>query len=165
MSLGLVCSTRHEIPTRFIGPALVNRISPDLTSASGLGVKHSTWPNELAPPLMPPRKITDGLSNTVLVTECTGRGMEGPSPVGAWANGKNVSHIYRGINDLSDTLGSADDPYVNALREERILSDHPGGVNFLRCDSSATFIGDSIALPVLFAYMTRDGEETVEPLN
>ena len=148
-----------------------NEINPATQSAYGgqsgvlLGFKHSTWPNELAPPLMPPRKITDGLSNTVLVTECTGRGMEGPSPVGAWANGKNVSHIYRGINDLSDTLGSADDPYVNALREERILSDHPGGVNFLRCDSSATFIGDSIALPVLFAYMTRDGEETVEPLN
>jgi len=143
-----------------------NEINPATHSAYGgqggvlLGFKHSLWANQLSPPPMSPHKITDGLSNTVLVTECTGRGMEGSSPVGAWANGKNISHIYRGINDLTDTLGN-EDPYVNALREERILSDHPGGVNFLKCDGSATFFSESIDIETLFAYMTRDGREVI----
>ncbi len=143
-----------------------NEINPVTKTAYGgqsgvlLGFKHSTWASELKPPPMPPRKITDGLSNTVLVTECTGRGMEGTSPVGAWANGKNVSHIYTGINDLSNTLGN-DDPYINALREERILSEHPGGANFLKCDGSVKFFSQTIAIETLFAYMTRDGEEVV----
>ena len=143
-----------------------NEINPATGSAYGgqagvlLGFKHSTWANALEPPMMAPRRITDGLSNTVVVTECTGRAMDGTSPAGAWANGKNVSHIYRGINDLSDTMGS-DDPYINALRDERILSDHPGGVNFLRCDGSVSFFDESIELMTLFAYMTRDGEEVI----
>ena len=146
-----------------------NEINPATNSAYGgqggvlLGFKHSTWASLLEPPLMPPRKITDGLSNTVLVTECTGRGMEGPSPVGAWANGKNVSHIYRGINDLTDTIGD-EEPYVNALREERILSEHPGGANFLKCDGSVQFFNEEINLEILFAYMTRDGGESIPDL-
>lgn len=147
-----------------------NEMNPATKSVYGgqggvlLGFKHSSWANKLEPPNMSPRKITDGLSNTVLVTECTGRGMEGPSPVGAWANGKNVSHIYRGINDLTETTGN-EEPYVNALREERILSEHPGGANFLKCDGSVSFFNNSIALETLFAYMTRDGGETIAMEN
>ena len=124
-----------------------------------LGFKHSSWVNKLEPPPMSPRKITDGLSNTVLVTECTGRGMAGIDPIGAWANGQNVSHIYQKINDLSDTMGG--DPYLSALQEERILSDHPNGVNFLRCDGSVSFFSESMELFTLYAFMTRDGEEVV----
>jgi prepilin-type N-terminal cleavage/methylation domain-containing protein len=40
-------------------------------------------------------------------------------------------------------------------------SRHVGGVNLLMCDSSARFVGDSVALQVWRALGTRDGDEVV----
>jgi prepilin-type N-terminal cleavage/methylation domain-containing protein len=40
-------------------------------------------------------------------------------------------------------------------------SRHVGGVNLLMCDSSARFVGDSVALSVWRALGTRDGDEVV----
>lgn len=42
-------------------------------------------------------------------------------------------------------------------------SRHPGGANFAMVDSSTHFLSDSMALTVLQALSTRDGDETVEP--
>jgi prepilin-type N-terminal cleavage/methylation domain-containing protein len=98
----------------------------------------------IEPPPIKPKDVTDGMSNTICVVECTGRGVEFDaednkikSLNGAWASGSNVSHINKGVNQV---------PVPDAWYTEAITSDHTGGAQ------------------VLMSLCSRDGEEVVEPL-
>jgi prepilin-type N-terminal cleavage/methylation domain-containing protein/prepilin-type processing-associated H-X9-DG protein len=114
------------------------------------------------PPPIRLEQVTDGLSNTLCIAECTGRGVEFDeegskikSLNGAWASGSNVSHITKGINQL---------PTPDAWYNEAIMSDHPGGAQLLMCDGSVHFASDDLEKAVLMSICSRDGEEVVAPL-
>lgn len=108
-------------------------------------------------PVVRPRHITDGFSNTACVAESSGRGAmtDGKSydVNGAWASGANLGAVKMGINMPAET----------AWEEEEIFSDHPGGAHILLCDASVFFAPQEMDLGVLFAYCSRDGNERVFP--
>jgi prepilin-type N-terminal cleavage/methylation domain-containing protein len=120
-------------------------------------------PNEdtlVEPPPIRPEHVTDGMSNTLCVAECTGRGVEFSkgeikSLNGAWASGSNVSHITEGVNQV---------PIPDAWYDEAIISDHPGGAQILMCDASVHFVTDDIDETLLMSLCSRDGEEVLPEL-
>lgn len=112
----------------------------------------------IEPPPITSAKIVDGLSYTMCVTECTGRGVDVKdgqidSLNGAWASGSNVTHIDKKVN--------ADDP-PDVWYDERIFSDHPGGAQALMCDASVQFLSDDTEKTVLRSICSRDGGEDLE---
>ena len=104
----------------------------------------------LEPKAVRPRHIKDGLSKTILVAECTGRGVDGAKLDGAWGSGKNTGQIEFPINHGTP---------IQAWGEEEIFSDHPGGAMGLTCDGAVPFLNESMDLKVLLAITTRDGQE------
>jgi prepilin-type processing-associated H-X9-DG protein len=124
-----------------------------------IGTKGLPLADELIePPPVTSAKITDGASQTICVSECTGRGVsinkDGTIDAlhGAWASGNNVSHIDGGVNDSKT-------PKV--WYDEQIHSDHPGGANVLKCDGSVDFFSDSTDKRTVRWMATRDGGETI----
>lgn len=114
--------------------------------------------NLVEPPPIRPKDVTDGLSQTACVTECTGRGVdlkkdEIDSLNGAWASGSNVGHIEKQPNSTK---------LPNAWYKERMHSDHPGGVNTLMADGSVHFFTESMDEVVVTSVCSRDGEELVD---
>jgi prepilin-type N-terminal cleavage/methylation domain-containing protein len=135
---------------------------PEYGRQRGVLVGLKGLPNEdtlIEPPTIGVKQVTDGLSNTIAVAECSGRGVEmsGKDNVkslnGAWASGSNVSHITRGINQT---------PVPDAWYIEAITSDHPGGAQVMMCDASVHFFPDSIDESLLMSLCSRDGEEIIE---
>jgi prepilin-type N-terminal cleavage/methylation domain-containing protein/prepilin-type processing-associated H-X9-DG protein len=86
---------------------------------------------------IPVRDIRDGLSQTILVAEDTGRGR---SMQGEWSNGENIF----------DQAGP-----INALQSNEMWSDHPGGASALFCDGSAHFLRETVTTQVLGALCSR----------
>jgi prepilin-type N-terminal cleavage/methylation domain-containing protein/prepilin-type processing-associated H-X9-DG protein len=116
----------------------------------------------IEPPPVREKDVIDGLSSTICVVECTGRGVEFDvednkikSLNGAWASGSNISHITRGINQV---------PTPDAWYNEAITSDHPGGAQVLMCDASVHFFPDSMDEDALMYLCSRDGEEVVNEI-
>jgi prepilin-type N-terminal cleavage/methylation domain-containing protein/prepilin-type processing-associated H-X9-DG protein len=124
-----------------------------------IGTKGLPLEDELVePPPVTVASITDGLSNTMCVAECTGRGAglkedkggEIDSLHGAWASGNNVTHVDDGINRTEPP---------NAWYKERIFSDHPAGANVLMCDGSVHFMSDETPKSLVRWLASRDGDE------
>lgn len=118
---------------------------------------------------IPMRKVTDGTSHTILLGECSGRGVEdtnGDAPLGenfnlidgAWASKNNVGHIKLRV-DVHQVSAINPPPEVN-WAEHEFFSDHPGGVNVLMCDGSVHFLQDDTHYMIYFALCSRDGTET-----
>lgn len=111
------------------------------------------------PPAVTTSRITDGLSHTVAVVECTGRGAdlnkEGfvKNLNGAWASGSNISHISKGVNRV--------DP-PKAWDDERVFSEHPSGANALAADGSVRFLSNDIDEEPMLALCSRDGGEVID---
>lgn len=68
--------------------------------------------------------VRDGLSNTAVIGECTGRGLAFD---GQWANGHNL-------------FDQRFDQPVNVTRNNELYADHPDGVNLARGDGGAFFL-------------------------
>jgi prepilin-type processing-associated H-X9-DG protein len=85
------------------------------------------------------RQITDGLSHTALVAECTGRDASYQSE---WANGQNIF-------DQWHTNG------INRSQNNEIWSDHPGMAGLVFCDGHVEFVHESMEQAVLVALLTR----------
>ncbi len=114
----------------------------------------------IEPPAITTSHITDGLSRTIIVSECTGRGVEMDKDVidslhGAWASGSNVSHVAKGVNTTKPP---------KAWYEERIFCDHSGGASVVMADGSVHFLSDATDRDVLKALCSRDGGESTEGL-
>ena len=111
------------------------------------------------PPAVTVARITDGLSYTLAVVECTGRGVELSSKGfvknlnGAWASGSNISHISKGVNQV--------DP-PEAWKDERVFSEHPSGANTLAADGSVRFLTEEVDEQPLLAFCSRDGGEAID---
>ena len=90
------------------------------------------------------RQITDGSAHTILVAEDSGRGT---TMDGEWADGENI--FDAGLP-------------INALQNNEIWSDHPGGAQVLFCDGSVHFLTESTDLSVLAALCTRAGGEVTQ---
>jgi prepilin-type N-terminal cleavage/methylation domain-containing protein len=124
-----------------------------------IGTKGLPLENELIePPPLTSAKITDGLSHTICVTECTGRGVslndDGSIDAlhGAWATGVNVTHLDNGVNDSKPPV---------AWYKERIHSDHPGGAHVVVCDGSVQFLGEDTDKKLIRWLSSRDGQEDI----
>lgn len=89
------------------------------------------------------QQITDGLSHTAILGECTGRGAGEQSE---WINGHNIF-------DQQYDLG------INVTQDNELWSDHPGGVQLTFCDAHVRFIPESIDQQVLLALLTRQGND------
>jgi prepilin-type N-terminal cleavage/methylation domain-containing protein len=136
-----------------------NVISPITTIQYGknrgvlLAVDKSTPGIHVAPQISP-KQVADGLSKTMLVAECTGRGYNTTKSEldGTWADGNGVMSIQLPINE---------DPYTIAWVKNEIFSDHVGGAHGLLCDGSAHFLNENTDAAVLTALASRDGGELI----
>ena len=110
------------------------------------------------PPAVRAASVTDGLSNTICVVECTGRGAsikDGKldSLHGAWAAGNNVSHIDGSINGKTPKVWYS----------EQIYADHPRGAHVLMCDASVHFFAADTSKTLIRSMSSRDGGERLNP--
>lgn len=122
------------------------------------------------------REITDGLTNTILVMESSGKGceerltpagqlndVETDEPSGAWASNKNLSGIKLWEGDQAQGDSSAINPSEKVhFALEEFFSDHPGGVQVVMCDGSVHFLSDDTESRVYFGLLSRDGSELVQ---
>jgi prepilin-type N-terminal cleavage/methylation domain-containing protein/prepilin-type processing-associated H-X9-DG protein len=125
------------------------------------------------PELVPPavmtrlRDITDGTTNTILLTEDAGRpqqwvlGKPGPDQViqgGPWG-GYNTGIILMGFDLKTQTRpGSC---AINCTNEREVYAFHPGGANAVFADGSVHFLKAGMSIRVLAALVTRAGGEVV----
>jgi len=111
--------------------------------------------------------ITDGASNTILVTECAGRpplwrvGSKVPDMTvlgGAW--GAPVNGFYvRGSN--SDGTGAWGPCAINCTNDNEVYSFHTNGANALFADGSVRFLKVGMSIQTLSALVTRAGGEVI----
>jgi prepilin-type processing-associated H-X9-DG protein len=88
-------------------------------------------------------QVTDGLSKTVMIAECTGRDATYNSE---WANGQNIFDQWHA------------NP-INRSQDNEIWSDHPGMAGMVFADCHVEFLDESIDQSVLLGLLTRAGRE------
>ena len=110
--------------------------------------------------------ITDGTSQTVLVTECAGR----PT---LWRAGRSVPGIYApGGAWVGPTLtfGRGSNPdgvtqpgpcAINCTNNREVYSFHPGGANTGLADGSVRFLSAGIDIRIFAGLVTRAGGEAI----
>jgi prepilin-type N-terminal cleavage/methylation domain-containing protein/prepilin-type processing-associated H-X9-DG protein len=113
------------------------------TDAFGCGTLITLTPMQQYP--VSHRKITDGLSKTIAVSEAGDR----PATAGAghWACGRNC-------------LGQLEDE-ISVLAGRGVSSDHAAGANVLFADGHVTLITEELDRKILGAYCTRNGGEII----
>ena len=140
------------------GPS-TNQVNPatseTYTKQQGVLTSIKDLPNEARitePPPVTFGNISDGSSNTLMVSECSGRGTESEDkdPNGAWISGKNVTHLDRTVN-IEDAKKSWND--------ELIYSEHSGGANGVFADGSVRFLTDEMTVENVMAICSRNGGE------
>jgi prepilin-type N-terminal cleavage/methylation domain-containing protein len=130
-------------------------------------------------PVVKMKHIIDGTTYTMMVAESSGRGAEEQincngenTPMtdefsGAWASEKNVSRVKLdpdpavGKQYCGQWVSAVNPPEKFQFAYEEFFSDHPGGLQTLRCDGSVQYLRDDTARDVYFALCTRDGGELV----
>jgi prepilin-type N-terminal cleavage/methylation domain-containing protein/prepilin-type processing-associated H-X9-DG protein len=111
--------------------------------------------------------ITDGTSNTLLLTESAGRNqlwrmgklVATSGTTGGWAN-PGTEIIISGFNPATGTIPGP--CAINCTNDNEVYAFHPGGANVLFADGSARFAKQSISLDTLIAITTRAGGEVVQ---
>ena len=107
----------------------------------------------LSPPAVRMGAVTDGTSETIMVTECSGRGTEpDDDPHGAWISGKNVTHVEGGVNEKKAKASRND---------ELIFSEHCGGANAVFVDGSVHFLSANTEAEIIVSRCSRSGGELI----
>jgi prepilin-type N-terminal cleavage/methylation domain-containing protein/prepilin-type processing-associated H-X9-DG protein len=131
--------------------------------------------------------VTDGLSNTWIIGEDSGRPVgynhshsifaadfgygNGNLPVdgvinpvggggGAWADPFNYFHLDGAACD--NTGGRGGPCEMNYTSNNELYSFHTGGCNILFGDGSVHFVADSISPPLIIAFITKSGGEVID---
>lgn len=128
--------------------------------------------------------ITDGTSNTLMVSECANRpqlwtrmglrkdiiaqtsnfpaGIVGPGETtgGVWAEHQKAVSIGGASNDGSITSGGGPCA-INCTNDWEIYAMHPGVANGLRADGSVTSFAETLDIQTLAALCSREGGEVV----
>lgn len=148
----------QDIDTRLVDMGLVDR------AANYMGVLTSS--DVTAHCMTRLAEITDGASQTILVTECAGR----PE---LWRTGQAVAEIYApGGVWVSGTLtlgqGSTPDGAmkpgpcaINCTNDREVYSFHAGGVNTVYADGSVHFLHANLEIRIFARLVTRAGGEVV----
>lgn len=86
-------------------------------------------------------QVTDGLTRTVMIAECTGRDATYNSE---WANGQNIFDQWHS------------NP-INKSQDNEIWSDHPRQAGVVFADCHVEFLDESLDQSILVALLTRAG--------
>jgi prepilin-type N-terminal cleavage/methylation domain-containing protein/prepilin-type processing-associated H-X9-DG protein len=125
-------------------------------------------------------EVSDGLSNTILVTECANRPQlwqrrllvnQLPPPV-PWSSSSDKPFVTGGVwashlkGFLIDGAGydgrtNGGPCAMNCSNDNEIYSFHSGGANILVADGSVRFLRESIDIRILAALVTRSGGEAI----
>ena len=121
--------------------------------------------------LTPLRQISDGLSQTLLISEQAGRpeywlsGMKqttanptNPLFWGCWAAYQSVTQGFSGAS--SSAAGGTYS--MNWSNVQGIYSFHPQGANFGMCDGSVRFVSAELPVTLLVAFSSRDAGDTTD---
>jgi prepilin-type processing-associated H-X9-DG protein len=117
--------------------------------------------------------ITDGLGQTVLITECAGRpdewvlGRPGrPNELASSAPWASRSNDF-GLDGFDPTNPDADAGpcAINCTNANEVYSFHPGGANAAMADGGVRFIADRVGTRLLARLVTRSGGEAVDWAN
>jgi prepilin-type N-terminal cleavage/methylation domain-containing protein/prepilin-type processing-associated H-X9-DG protein len=112
-------------------------------------------------------QISDGTSNTILLTEDAGRprlwqnGQAGPDQTvigGPW-QAYNNGIILKGSS--GDGTGDWGPCPLNCTNNREVYSFHPGGANAVFADGSVHFLTAAMSIQTLAALVTRAGEEAI----
>jgi prepilin-type processing-associated H-X9-DG protein len=113
-------------------------------------------------------EILDGLSQTLLVGELSGRGIfvAGTSNAlrGVWAGGQNCISVPSapvGGLTIPPINPSPADAWINAGNSS-LFSDHPGGAHVLLCDGSVRFLAETMDVQLLLALASRSDGEVID---
>ena len=155
-----------------VGSALAASLSPPPADATGV----------LGSVPVRVLQVTDGLSNTILVTECANRPqlwqrrrrVDALPPPAHWSStsdkpyvtgGVWASHLKGFLIDGAGADGSTNGGTcaMNCSNDNEVYSFHPGGANALLADGSVRFLRDATPVPALAALVTRAGGEVVTP--
>lgn len=110
--------------------------------------------------------ITDGTSQTILITECAGRPTlwragrpiaGGYAAGGPWVSGT----LTFGQGSTSDGVTKIGPCAINCTNDREVYSFHPAGANTLFSDGSVHFLSASLDIRVFAQLATRAGGEVV----
>lgn len=156
-----------------ISSALNNSLTPKYADPTNMGILRNDVSKLAA--------VTDGLSNTMMVTECGGRPQlfqkgtlipDGatkswsttstkPFPTGGvWAS-HNRGFLIDGAQPNGATNTAPGSCAVNCSNDSEIYSFHPGGANTLMGDGSVRGLGPSTALQLVISLSTSNGRELI----
>ena len=110
---------------------------------------------------LPCAAITDGLSNTLMVGECSLDPGEQGHVAALWAGMRGTEN---GLTYISDTMWcvNSDPAYsINGQADQAFGSNHPGGAQFLFCDGSVHFLKQTINGKVLECLAARNDGQPV----
>ena len=100
-------------------------------------------------------QITDGLSNTLMLAEISGRPQH-------WENGRNLGTDdlrFSGWADPTNQFRASAARPINQTNEENIFSFHPGGANLLLADGSVHFATEDLSPSVMVDFISHRGGE------
>ena len=103
-------------------------------------------------------QVTDGLSNTLMIGEVTGKGA-GTYRSHFWFTW-NLADMRGGVNGPLSVPGGVN-PTIFDERKAGFSSYHTGGCHFLLGDGSVRFINQTVSLTVLKQLSTRSGGEVI----
>jgi prepilin-type processing-associated H-X9-DG protein len=110
-------------------------------------------------------EVTDGTSQTLLLTECAGRPklwragrlVPGVAPGGPWISGTTTF----GKGSSRDGTEQPGPCAINCTNDREVYSFHPGGANTVFVDGSVHFLPANIDIRVFARLVTRAGGEAV----
>ena len=164
-------ATGQQYP-QYSHPTLAGGINHTGTTMNGVLLTNNIPDRFFSQRVVSPRRITDGMSKTMMVGEVSGRGIipGGSSPAlrGVWAGGQNCISVPSDLT-INGQLVNWVNPDATRLPaggaweafRASLHADHPGGAQILLCDGSVHFLSESVSLPVFLSLASRNGGEVI----